>query len=147
VRDLHSHISLARAALAAALAPDPIEGLYATNASAPLAARAGLRAEYRFGLYGYCALENGTGAGACANTSGGAPYKPYDAFTADLAANYSLILDSMLPAAGLGFRASGTLGAYTTAAYYLILLASIACALAFLLCVRAPAPARRRAAR
>jgi hypothetical protein len=106
-----------------------------------------------FGLYTYCGfispttihppnrsppIENATlaallGPGQCSNHTVAQKYHPYEALLADMASNYTKFTDAILPAENNGFRDSGSLGTYTTGAYYLILLATIAVGLAFVL--------------
>ena len=116
---------------------DPIAGLYSTNASAPLGDRNGLRSRYRFGLYSHCGYVNESSHGSCSNHTAGRPYHPYEAMTADMRSNYSTLTANIFQTfdGNIGFQDSKTLGNYTTAAYYLILLATICVALAFLLYV------------
>jgi len=113
--------------LRAAFNPDPIEGLYTTNASAPLGVQAGLRQIYEFGLYSHCAYVNAT-SGICSNITAANRFTPYDAITSDMASNYSQDTDSILT--GFTFRNSSYLGEQSKAAYYLILLATICTVLA-----------------
>jgi len=115
---------------------DPINGLYGTNASAPLAQGNGLRQRYRFGLYGYCGFVNESSHGKCSNQTAARKYHPYDALKADMASNYSSLTDNIFEThkdGHSGFQDSGTLGNYTSSAYYLILLGTICVALSFLL--------------
>lgn len=114
-------------ALHAAFNPDPINGLYTSNATAPLGTQAGLRIIYEFGLYSYCAYVN-TSAGACSNTTVASKFLPYEAITSDMLANYSQMTNSILQ--GTTIHDSGYLGSQSKAAYYLILLGSICAALA-----------------
>jgi len=114
-------------ALGAAFNPDPINGLYTSNSSAPLGIQAGLRQIYDFGLYSYCAYVNKS-AGTCSNTTVASKFLPYDAITSDMAANYTQATDPILK--GTTFHNSGYLGTQSKAAYYLILLGSICTALA-----------------
>jgi hypothetical protein len=127
---------------------DPIQGLYTSNSSLDLGHHLGLRDDYRFGLYSHCAYvaparaanatnstsSSGSG-GTCANHTTGAPYRPYSAITVDMASNYTNLTNLILPASATRFRDEDALGAYTTGAYYLILLGTIATALAFLMSV------------
>lgn len=116
---------------------DPIAGLYATNASQPLGNRTGLRQSYHFGLYSHCGYVNESSAGSCSNHTIGRKYQPYEALTIDMRANYSTLTNNILETFNdhINFQDSKTLGNYTVAAYYLILLATIIVALAFILCV------------
>jgi len=113
-------------ALAAAFNPDPINGLYTSNATASLGVQAGLRQLYEFGLYSHCAYVNKT-AGICSNTTVAHKFLPYDVITIDMATNYTQATDSFLK--GTTFHNSNYLGTQSKAAYYLILLGSICTAL------------------
>jgi len=115
------------AALRAAFNPDPIDGLYTSNDTAPLGAQAGLRIIYEFGLYSHCAYVN-TSVGACSNTTVASKFLPYEAITSDMLANYSQMTNSILQ--GTTIHNSAYLGSQSKAAYYLILLGSICAALA-----------------
>ncbi|KAF9270569.1 hypothetical protein L218DRAFT_952671 [Marasmius fiardii PR-910] len=106
----------------------PIEGLYTSNASAPLQAQAGLRQFYRFGLYSHCAFVNET-AGICSNTTVAHRFRPFDYITEDMASNYSSSTSALIP--DIAFRDSDSLDQSSKAAYYLILLGTIAAALSF----------------
>jgi hypothetical protein len=108
---------------------DPIDGLYTSNSSLPLLESLGLRQFYEFGLYSHCGYVNST-AGICSNKTVGYPFKPYDYFTGDMSANFSIITASVI--GGGTFRNSGYLGESTKAAYWLLLLATILAALSFL---------------
>jgi hypothetical protein len=113
-------------ALGAAFNPDPIYGLYTSNASAPLGVQAGLRQLYEFGLYSHCAYVNRT-VGICSNTTVASKFLPYDAITSDMSTNYTQATDSFLK--GTTFHNSNYLGTQSKAAYYLILLGTICTAL------------------
>jgi len=108
--------------------PDPVDGLYTYNASAPLGVQAGLRQLYEFGLYSHCAYVNAT-AGTCSNITAARKFLPYEVIVSDMAANYSQDTESIL-STSLAFRDDSTLGDQSKAAYYLILLATICTALA-----------------
>lgn len=120
-----------RAGLAGALG-DPIEGLYTDNASAPLQAHAGLRNLYRFGLYSYCAYVN-TSHGTCSNHSTANRWEPFNVITADMALNYSIVTDELIPSDA--FTDSQYIGDFTNGAWYLLLIGTMCTALAFFMCV------------
>lgn len=107
--------------------PDPIDGLYTYNASAPLGVQAGLRQLYSFGLYSHCAYVNAT-AGTCSNITAANKFLPYDVIVGDMAANYSQDTNAILT--GQTIHNSAYFGEQSKAAYYLILLATICTALA-----------------
>ncbi|KAH9911428.1 Glucanosyltransferase-domain-containing protein [Epithele typhae] len=106
---------------------DPIFGLYAANDTIPLERHLGLRDEYRFGLYGWCASVSGTGL--CSNVSAGNRFEPFTVILADMPSNYSSITTSLLTRGT--FIDSDYLGSFTNGAYYLILIGTIATALTF----------------
>ena len=90
---------------------------------------AGLRRFYAFGLYSHCAYVDTT-HGICGNQTIGEQFRPYDAVTSDMAANYSRITAALV--SGTNFQSSIYLGQSTKAAYWLLLLGA-ACAAAALL--------------
>ena len=110
---------------------DPITGLYATNASAPLEKEAGLRQEYKFGVYGYCGYFNNT-VGVCSNTSMGKEYQPYDALLADMSLNYSALTIFIIN--GTSSFESQSIGSHTRSASYLIVIGTVCAFLAFVMC-------------
>ncbi|TFK36801.1 actin cortical patch SUR7/pH-response regulator pali [Crucibulum laeve] len=116
-------------ALQAAI-PDTLFGIYTTNASAPLGDGIGLRQLYKFGLYSHCAYVDSKN-GTCANQTIGEQFRPYDAVTSDLPANYSLITASILPS-DITFRDSKYLGQSSKAAYWMLLLGTICTAIALI---------------
>ena len=117
-----------RNALAAALG-DPIDKLYADNDSVPLEQGLGLRDEYRFGLYSFCASVNGS-QGICSNISTANRFEPFTVILADMPANYSQISESFISMGS--FIDSSYLGSFSNGAYYLILIGTVATALAFI---------------
>lgn len=115
------------AGLAAATAPDPLPGLYTDNASTPLGEHLGLRNLYNFGLYSYCAYVNET-HGTCSHSTTANKLRPYDAFLGDIPVNYTSLTNAFVPSTT--FVDSQYLGEFSRGAYYLLLLGSVATALA-----------------
>ncbi|KAH9004315.1 hypothetical protein EDB86DRAFT_2888019 [Lactarius hatsudake] len=109
---------------------DPITGLYASNASAPLQKEAGIRQVYKFGLYSYCGYLNTT-AGTCTNTTIANKYQPYDALLADMSANYSALTIYIIN--GTSSFESQSMASHTRSAYYLILVGTICAFLALVI--------------
>ncbi|KAG6332328.1 hypothetical protein ID866_6756 [Astraeus odoratus] len=101
---------------------DPIQGLYADNASQPLGQGTGLRQEYRFGLYSYCAYVNSS-AGSCSNHTVASKFQPYEAITADMLLNYSQFSAYIFD--GSTFGNSSYLGFNSHVAYFFLLLGTI----------------------
>ena len=118
-----------RQGIAAAIAPDPTDGLYTNNASTPLEQHLGLRQEYKFGLYGHCAYVNDT-AGLCSNTSAGNRFQPFNAIVGDMQPNFTSISTVLL--ANSTFTDSDYLGNFSNGAYYLLLIGTICAALALI---------------
>jgi len=116
------NVSAYGTALAAAFAPDEIQGLYTTNATAPLGVGAGLRQLYKFGLYGHCAFE-ADGLGICTNVTAANRFEPYNILTSDMVSNYSTYTSAIIVNAT--FRDSNYLGGESHSAYYLLLLGSV----------------------
>ena len=121
---------LSRQTLAQGLG-DPISGLYAPNASAPLKAQAGIRQWYKFGLYSYCGYLNNT-AGTCTNTTIANGYQPYQAILADMSLNYSALTIFIIN--GTSTFESQSLANHTHSAYYLILIGTVCAFLALVMC-------------
>ena len=111
---------------------DPINGLYATNASAPLQKEAGIRQVYKYGLYSYCGYLNDT-AGTCSNTTLGNKYLPYNDILADMSLNYSALTIFIIN--GTSSFTSQSIGSHTRSASYLILIGTICAFLAFVMWV------------
>lgn len=110
---------------------DPVEDLYTTNASAPIAEQAGLRELYQFGLYSYCAYVDHV-QGACSNKSAAFQLEPFSDVLADMSARFSGITRGFIPG-DLTFTNDHYLGEFSRAAYYLLLMGSICAALAVIL--------------
>lgn len=121
--------------MGAAIAPDPVLGLYTDNSSLPLAEHAGLRNYYDFGLYSYCAFVNET-HGSCSNHTTAMKLKPYQAFINDVPNNLTGTTNAFIPSST--FADSEYLGDFTRGAYYLLLLGTIATALALITSVEPP---------
>ncbi|KAJ7071465.1 actin cortical patch SUR7/pH-response regulator pali [Mycena amicta] len=108
---------------------DDIDHLFTNNSSAPLQASAGLRQLYEFGLYSHCAYVNSS-AGICTNTSIQQEFRPYDALTSDMLANYTDFTNFIF--SGTTFADSDSLGHSSRAAYWMLLLGTICAAVALL---------------
>ncbi|KIP06914.1 hypothetical protein PHLGIDRAFT_90215 [Phlebiopsis gigantea 11061_1 CR5-6] len=122
------NVSAYGVAIAAATTPDPVTGLYTDNASEPLQQHLGLRNFYDWGLYQYCAYVNDT-HGECSPHVTANRLQPYEALTSDMNDNFVRLTNSLIPATT--FSDSQYLGEFTRGAYYLLLLGTIATALAF----------------
>jgi len=105
---------------------DPIQGLYTDNTSSPLTQRTGLRQQYEFGLYSYCAYVDSSG-GQCSNHTIAARFQPYTVITSDMLLNYSQYSDYIF--ANTTFMNSSYLGANAYVAYFFLLLGTIFTAL------------------
>ncbi|THH11780.1 hypothetical protein EW145_g439 [Phellinidium pouzarii] len=110
---------------------DPVQGLYATNASTSIGEGTGLRQIYQFGLYSYCAYIDKV-QGSCSNSSAAFQLDPYEVVLADMFSNYSSLTKGFIPT-NLTFTNSHYLSEFSNAAYYLLLLGSICAALAMII--------------
>lgn len=106
-----------------------MQGLYTDNASTPLAQHLGLRNFYDFGLYRYCAYVNDS-HGTCSPHVTAKKLQPYEAITDDMPDQYTIITNALIPSTT--FTDSQYLGEFSRAAYYLLLLGSVATGLALL---------------
>ena len=104
---------------------DPINGLYAENASEPLQDHRGLRQIYKYGLYAHCGyLETSESTlGICSNDSAAHQYRPYEYMATDMSNFYTTISNAIVD--GTTFSNSDSLGGPTKGAYYTILLGTI----------------------
>ncbi|KAN0100857.1 Actin cortical patch SUR7/pH-response regulator PalI [Tylopilus felleus] len=105
---------------------DPIQGLYTFNSSSPLGQGAGIRQQYEFGLYSYCAYVNSS-AGQCSGHTIAARFQPYTTITSDMLQNYSQYTASIFVNSTL--INSSYLGTNTHVAYYFLLFGTIFTAL------------------
>ena len=84
---------------------------------------------YKFGLYSYCGYLNGT-QGICSNVSTANRFEPFRVITADMLANYTGFTTALITQGT--FIDSNYLGDFTNGAWYLILIGTVATALAFI---------------
>jgi len=101
---------------------DPIQGLYTSNASTPLGRQQGLRHNYKFGLYSYCAYVNESAA-QCSNRTAAFKFQPYAYIVSDMSTNYSQYTTAFY--AGSAFQNSSSLGSSSQAAYWLLLFGTL----------------------
>jgi 1,3-beta-glucanosyltransferase GAS1 len=108
---------------------EPINDLYATNASAPLQKKAGIRQVYKYGLYSYCGYFGDSGT--CSKSTMGNKYLPYNDILADMSSNYSALSASII--SGKSSFTSLSIGGHTHSASYLILIGTICAFLTFVM--------------
>jgi hypothetical protein len=120
----------------AAATGDPKPGLYNTTDGAPLGVHLGLRQQYSWGAYSYCAFTttvNGSNT-ICTPTSFPKPFRPADAIqddTPERPFNYTAQVRSLLGQDSSDFKNSDYLGYFSTAAFWLMFLGTLATAAAF----------------
>ncbi|KAF8140000.1 actin cortical patch SUR7/pH-response regulator pali [Boletus edulis] len=105
---------------------DTIQGLYTANASSPFGQGTGIRQQYAFGLYSYCAYVNSS-AGQCSSHTIAATFQPYTAITSDMLLNYSQLTTYIF--VDTTFINSSYLGTNSHVAYYFLLLGTLFTAL------------------
>jgi hypothetical protein len=123
-------------ALAAATG-DPKPGLYNTTDGAPLGVHLGLRHQYSWGAYSYCAFTttvNGSNT-ICTSTSFPKPFRPGDAIlddTPERPTNYTVQVRGLLKFDQSDFTNSDYLGYFSTAAFWFMFLGTLGTVTAFI---------------
>jgi hypothetical protein len=109
------------------------DDLYNTTAGAPLGESLGLRHEYRWGLYHYCAyiLEPSV-SGVCSNTTIALAWTPFETIRDDVPPKYFVQVNEFIINS---LRDSPYLGTLSRVAYWLILFATVATICVIPLCV------------
>lgn len=98
--------------------------LYNTTDNAALGESLGLRHEYRWGLYHYCAyILEPTVSGVCSNTTFALAWTPFEAMRDDIPPKYFVQVNEFIINS---LRDSPYLGTLSRVAYWLILVATIA---------------------
>jgi len=105
---------------------DPVDGLYASNATAPLQKGAGLRQLYAWGFYSYCAY-TAPEQGICSNTTIGHKVLPFDTMLADVPAMFQAETKFIIHPSS--FTDGGFLGSLSRGGYYLCLIGTVLTAL------------------
>ena len=91
-----------------------------------------MRRLYSFGWYSYCAyVDDEAKEGTCSNHTAGMRFRPFDVITADMPENYSIFTSNFIDGDNT-FRDSKYLGDNSRAAYWLLLIGTIAAVLALI---------------
>ena len=100
------------------------DDIYNTTAGAPLGQSLGLRHEYRWGLYHYCAyiLEPSI-YGVCGNATFALAWTPFETISSDITPEYFVQVNEFIISL---LRDSPYLGTLSRVAYWLILFATVA---------------------
>jgi len=109
---------------------NPIQALYTDDAYLPLGASLGLRQFYEFGLYQHCGYVDEK-QGTCSNYTIDNQFRPFDALTADMLANYSILTRAVI--VDIPFVDSDYLGPLSQSAYRTLLTGFIASVIAVVL--------------
>jgi len=107
-----------------------IDNIYASNQAAPELQGNGIKNEYQWGLYTFCAGQGTSGPRSCADSSIGFRFEPAQVLGQDIGSNYNSTLTSLI--GDQTFTDSSYLGRYSHAASYIILIGTILAGLAFL---------------
>lgn len=101
------------------------DDLYNKTQHAPLGQSLGLRHEYRWGIYGYCAyIFNASSTyGQCGNHTFAASWTPYDTLKSDVPPNYFVQVNEFIIQP---LRDSPYLGTLSHVAFYLIFVSTLA---------------------
>lgn len=109
------------------------DDLYNITQHAPLGQSAGLRHEYRWGLYGYCGyILHPKTYGDCGNTTFAASWNPFETLRSDIPPKYFVQVNEFIISQ---LRNSPYLGTLSHVAFYLIFVATLATFLVIPLCV------------
>ncbi|SPO20024.1 related to PUN1 - plasma membrane protein with a role in cell wall integrity [Ustilago trichophora] len=107
-----------------------VGNLYANNQAAPVGQGNGIRNDYQWGLYRYCAGQPSGSDRACTSRSFGFEFLPTDAILADAPQDARQQIQNFLPEST--FRDSKYLGDYSKPAMYLIFIGSCLAFLAWI---------------
>lgn len=99
-----------------------VNNLYAQSQSSPVGQGNGIKNDYQWGLYNYCAGEESGDARSCSQRNFGFEFLPADAILADAPQDARQDLLNFLPEST--FRDSSYLGRFSKAAMYLIFIGS-----------------------
>jgi hypothetical protein len=100
------------------------DDLYNITEHAPLGQGAGLRHEYRWGLYGYCAyILHPKTYGDCSNTTFAAAWNPFETLRSDIPPKYFVQVNEFIISQ---LRDSPYLGTLSHVGFYLIFVATLA---------------------
>ncbi|SNX81676.1 related to PUN1 - plasma membrane protein with a role in cell wall integrity [Melanopsichium pennsylvanicum] len=99
-----------------------VSNLYASDQAAPVGAGNGIRNDYQWGLYRYCAGQPSGSRRSCSERSFGFEFLPLDAILADAPQDARTEIQNFLPQST--FRDSNYLGDYSKPAMYLIFIGS-----------------------
>ncbi|KAG9104585.1 hypothetical protein FRC06_001051 [Ceratobasidium sp. 370] len=109
---------------------DPTPGLFTNESTTPLMHELGLRTQYSWGFYKYCAYTEKP-LGLCSNQTFGFPFQPFDAILGDTPEVYQIQTRYLLPQQST-FVDSGYLADYTRAGFWLVFLGTLSAGIAFL---------------
>lgn len=107
-----------------------VSNLYASSASSPVGQGNGLKQDYQWGLYSYCAGQESGSQRACSERSFGFEFVPVEAILADAPQDARQPIRELLPEGT--FSNSKYLGDYSKPAMYLIFIGSCLAALAWI---------------
>jgi hypothetical protein len=100
------------------------DDLYNKTQGAPLGQSLGLRQEYRWGIYGYCAyIFNTTTYGQCSNATFASSWTPYETISSDVTPNYYVQVNQFIIQP---LRDSPYLGTLSHVSFYLIFVSTVA---------------------
>lgn len=109
---------------------DPTPGLFTNESTTPLGENRGLRTQYSWGFYKYCAYTEKP-LGLCSNQTFGYPFQPFDTILGDTPTLYNIQTQFLLPKEST-FVDSGYLADYTRAGFWLVFLGTLSAGIAFL---------------
>lgn len=108
-----------------------VNDIFATDQSAPELAGNGVKNEYKWGLYSFCAGDESGKNLACSERNFGYKYQPLNVLQGDISTQYRSFVSETVSAST--FQDSTYLGRFTNAANYIIFVATVVIGASFLI--------------
>lgn len=108
-----------------------VDSIFASDQAAPELAGNGVKDDYKWGLYGFCAGSDDFKTIACSDRNFGYKYQPVMVLQSDINSQYRQFVNSTISAST--FQDSSYLGRFTNAANYIIFVATVVIGVSFLI--------------
>ncbi|PWN51923.1 hypothetical protein IE53DRAFT_29609 [Violaceomyces palustris] len=118
-------------ALEAAAPGANVGNIYATNQGAPELQGNGIKLNYQWGLYNFCAGDGTSGARSCTDRSFGFEWRPLDALERDAPSSVQSQIPNLINQGT--FTSSDYLGRFSKAGFYLIFVGTVLTGLSFII--------------
>ncbi|PWN33090.1 uncharacterized protein FA14DRAFT_192121 [Meira miltonrushii] len=108
-----------------------VDDIFAANQAAPELAGNGVKNEYKWGLYSFCAGAENFKTIACSSRNFGYKYQPLNVLQADISSQYRSFVSETVSAST--FQDSSYLARFSNAANYIIFVATVVIGVSFLI--------------